>query len=432
MKIGMVSLGCAKNLVDSEMIMGLLKESNMEIVNDVDKADIIFINTCGFIESAKEEAINTILEMLDYQKDGKKIVVSGCLVERYKKDLEKSIPEVDLYVSIKEYPNIGKIFAEKFNIKSNNLSLCHQNRVLTSKDGSVYVRIADGCDNRCHFCAIPLIRGSYNSRSIKDIVSEVIDHVKNGKKEINLISQDTTRYGKDFKDGTTLVTLLKELVKIEGISMIRLLYLYPEEITDELIDFIHDNKSICRYFDVPIQHASNKMLHNMNRRGSKEFMIDLFDKIKLKMPDAILRTTLILGYPTETEDDHNELKDFISYVKFDRLGAFTYSKEEDTVGYNMKPVVNKNTAKRRYNEIMKIQKKIAIEQSKRFIGTKMDVLIEDYDFNELSYEGRSYAYAPDDIDGKIYVYSVKMLEKGNIYSVSIVDTDGYNLIGKIE
>lgn len=431
MKLGIISLGCAKNLVDSELILGLMNDFGFDIVNDIKKADFIIVNTCGFIESAKEEAINTILEVLDYQKKGKKIIVTGCLVERYYDDLKKSIPEVDLYVRIKDYINFGNIFSEKFNLKRVDESLYHHKRIVTTKPHTAYVRISEGCDNKCHYCAIPLIRGSFVSRGIDSIYDEVLELSKKGVKEINLISQDTTHYGFDFRNGTTIVTLLKRLVTIDGIK-IRLLYLYPDEISDELIYFMRDNDKMLRYFDVPIQHASNKILRSMNRRSTKELMINLFDKIRREMPDAVLRTTVIVGYPGETKEDYEELLDFMKQIKFDRLGCFTYSKEEDTVAYDLKPVVRKDVAKRRMENLMESQEVIALERGKTFIGKKMNVIIEDYDFNEFSYIGRSYSFAPDDIDGKIYVYSSKMLEMGNVYEASIIDCDAFNLVGRID
>lgn len=430
MKLGIISLGCSKNLVDSELILGLMNDFGFDITNDIKKADFIVVNTCGFIESAKEEAINTILDVCDYQKKGKKIIVTGCLVQRYLDDLKKSIPEVDLYVPIKDYPHIGDIISKKFNLKKTNESLYHHKRVLTTKPHTVYLRISDGCDHRCHYCAIPLIRGGYVSRPLNDIVEEAKELASNGAIEINLISQDTSYYGYDFKDGTNLVTLLKKLVKIDNVKY-RMLYLYPDWVTDELIEFIKNNDGIMPYFDVPIQHASNKILKSMNRISTKELMLDRFNKIRKEIPEAVLRTTVIVGYPGETKEDYQELLDFIKEVKFDRLGCFTYSKEEDTIAYDLKPVVRKDVSRKRMENLMELQEKIALERGKTFVGKKMKVCIEAYDFNELAYTGRSYSFAPDDIDGRIYVYSKDELKIGNVYEVEIIDNDEFNLSGRI-
>lgn len=430
MKLGIISLGCAKNLVDSELILGLMNDFGFDITSDIKKADYIVVNTCGFIESAKEEAINTILDVCDYQTKGKKIIVTGCLVERYLKDLKKSIPEVDLYVPIKDYPRIGDIISNRFGLKKTNESLYHHKRILTTQPHTAYLRISDGCDHRCHYCAIPLIRGKFVSRPMEEIIIEAKELADKGVIEINLISQDTSYYGYDLKNGTNLVTLLKELLKIENVKY-RMLYLYPDWVTDELIEFVKNNDRILPYFDVPIQHASNKILKSMNRISTKELMLDRFNKIRTEIPKAILRTTVIVGYPGETKEDYNELIDFIKKVKFDRLGCFTYSKEEDTVAYDLKPVVRKDVSKKRMENLMAVQEKIALERGKTFIGSKMNVCIEGYDFNELAYVGRSYAFAPDDVDGKIYVYSKEELKIGQVYSVEIVDNDEFNLSGRI-
>lgn len=427
MKVGLISLGCSKNLVDSEMVLGVIKKMDLEIVNDPNIADIIIINTCGFIESAKTEAINTILEMIDCKKRGAKICVIGCLVERYMKELPSLLPEVDLFIPIKDYFRFGELFSTLID-HSFASSLHHEDRVLTTPRYMAYVRIADGCDNRCHYCAIPLIRGGFRSRNIDDIVAEVKNLTDKGVKEINLISQDTTRYGKDIN--TNIVNLLKELVMNQDIKMIRLLYLYPEEITEELIQVIKNNDVICNYFDVPIQHASNEVLKNMNRRDTKEEMTKLFKHIREEMPNAILRTTVIVGYPGETRSQFLELRDFIKEIKFDRLGAFMYSKEEDTVAYSLPNQVTKKAKENRYNEIMAIQSEISYERGMARVGEVVDCIIEELDFETNCYLARSYAFAPDDIDGYIFVNSDKDLEFGSIHRCEIENADLYNLFAK--
>lgn len=428
MKVGLISLGCSKNLVDSEMILGVIRKMNLEIVSDYEQADIIIINTCGFIESAKQEAINTILEMCDYKSLGKKIVVTGCLTQRYIKELPELLPEVDLFVPISSYPHFGELFSSLVDFSFSS-SLHFDDRVLSTPPYMAYVRIADGCDNRCHYCAIPLIRGGFCSRRIEDICNEVKMLTDRGVYEINLISQDTTRYGTDIN--TSICDLLRELVKNKDIKFLRLLYLYPEEITKELISVIKENDVICNYFDVPIQHANNRVLKSMNRRDKKENMTELFNYIRSEIPDAVLRTTVIVGYPGETRSEFLELKQFIKDIKFDRLGAFMYSKEEDTVAFDMPNQVTKKAKENRYNEIMTIQADISLSQGQRFIGKMMKAIVCELDFETNLYLGRSYAFAPDDIDGYIFIDSEEDLTLGKCVMVMIDRADVYNLYGHV-
>lgn len=419
MKIGLISLGCAKNQVDSEMILGVFKKS--EITNKIDEADVIIINTCGFIESAKKESIDTILEMADYHK---KLIVTGCLVERYYEDLKKTLPEVDLFIRIKDYPHIKEILEEFLNEKVKPFK--EENRRLITPKHLAYLRISDGCNNRCNYCAIPLIRGNYRSRLEDDIYEEAISLVNKGVKEIVLISQDTTRYGTDL--GTTnIVKLLKRLDDIEGVEFIRFLYLYPKDVTDELIDTVKCSKHITPYFDIPIQHASNKMLKYMNRRDTNEGLYSLVERIRKSIPNATLRTTVMLGFPYEEEEDFNILKKFIKDVRFDKLGGFTYSKEEDTPAYPM-PQVNKNVAKRRLNEIMRMQEVISLEKGLERVGEIHKAIIEE--FEGYYYIGRSFCFAPDDVDGYLFIESDVELKPGDIVNVEITDADSYNLFGK--
>lgn len=419
MKIGLISLGCAKNQVDSEMILGLF--SKKDITNDIKEADVIIVNTCGFIESAKKESIDTILEVSDYKK---KLIVTGCLVERYYDELKKLLPEVDLFIRIKDYPRIKEILKDFLNEDTKKFE--EKNRILITPKHLAYLRISDGCNNRCNYCAIPLIRGNYRSRLEDDIYDEAISLVKKGVKELVLISQDTTRYGTDLGN-TNIVKLLKRLDDIEGIEFIRFLYLYPKDVTDDLINTVKDSKHITPYFDIPIQHASNKVLKYMNRRDTIEGLRDLISRIRKSIPKAVIRTTVMLGFPYEEEEDFKILKDFVKEIRFDKLGGFTYSKEEDTPAYSM-PQVNKNTAKRRLNEIMHMQEKISLEKGLERVGEIHKMIIEDYD--GYYYIGRSFAFAPDDVDGYLFALSDKKLKIGDIIDVEIIDADSYNLFGK--
>ena len=430
MKLGLISLGCAKNRIDSELFLGVAKQYNIELTSLLDEADIIVINTCGFIESAKQEAIDTILEVCDYEN--KKIVVMGCLVERYQQSLEESIPEVDFFFPIRDYDNIDELF-KKLTSSTLSYKMDYTKRVITTSNHSVYLRIAEGCDNKCAYCAIPLIRGKFKSRDFDSLIEEAKVLVSNGAKEITLIAQDTTRYGTDFKetDPRRLEHLLRAITEINGVEWVRVLYLYPDEITKEILLEIKNNKKVAKYFDIPIQHSSNKMLSAMNRRGSKELIKEHIKYIRDFIPEAIIRTTLITGFPTEEESDFIELLELVKETKFERLGCFTFSNEEDTASYDMYPKVHSRTAKRRYNTIMKEQEKISLEFNKSLIGKKYNCIIDDYDFDKFAYVGRNYMYAPDDVDGYIYIYSPIELEIGNIVNVEIIDASSYDLEAKL-
>lgn len=430
MKLGLISLGCAKNRIDSELFLGVAKQYNVELTSSLDEADIIAINTCGFIESAKQEAIDTILEICDYQD--KKIIVMGCLVERYQQSLEESIPEVDFYFPIKDYNNIDELF-KKLTSSTLSYKMDYTKRVVTTSKHSVYLRIAEGCDNKCAYCAIPLIRGKFRSRDFDSLIEETRVLVANGAKEITLIAQDTTRYGTDFKDKDPrrLEHLLRAISELKGVEWVRVLYLYPDEITKEILLEIKNNKKVAKYFDIPIQHASNKMLSTMNRRGSKELIKEHIKYIRDFIPEAIIRTTLITGFPTEEETDFKELLELVKETKFERLGCFTFSNEEDTASYDMYPKVHAKTAKRRYNTIMKEQEKISLEFNQSLIGKKFNCIIDDYDFDKFAYIGRNYMFAPDDIDGCIYIYSPIELEIGSIVCVEIIDASTYDLDAKL-
>lgn len=429
MKVGLVSLGCAKNLVDSEAILALMKNNDFEIVSSPSEADVIIINTCGFIESSKQESINTILEMASYNA---LLVVTGCLVQRYKEELEKELPEVDLFVPIRDYDKLGELISEKMKIKKMVGCFDFSSRVLSTPFYTAYLKISEGCNNRCTYCAIPLIRGSFVSYPLENLVNQAKDLASKGVKELVVISQDTTRYGSDFEgQNITTVTLLKELLKIKEFSYIRLLYLYPDELSDELIELMGKEERLTPYFDLPIQHSSSKLLQSMNRRGDREFLLSLIKKIRDKVPNAILRTTLIVGFPGETEEDIEDLKSFIQEVKFDHLGCFTYSLEEGTVSSTFENQIDEETKQQRYESIMEIQAQISLENNKKRVGQTFKGIIIDYDEEHDDYLFRCAWNAPDDIDGNIYIKSEEPLEEGKEISVVIEDYDTYNLYGRI-
>ena len=435
MKVGFISLGCSKNLIDTEMTIGLFKNNNFEIVNDVEKAEIIIINTCGFIESAKQEAINTILEMAEYKEKGlcKYLIVMGCLVQRYKSELENAIPEVDLFISIDEYNEMWNKILNLLN-KNNFTSECekleYMNRIITTGNTTAYLKIAEGCSNRCTYCAIPYIRGAYVSRSIEDILEEANMLAKNGIKELIVIAQDTTRYGEDLYGKFKLSELLNKLCKIDGFEWIRFLYAYPEAITDELIETVKNNEKICNYFDIPIQHISDTILKRMNRRTTGKQIENLIAKIKKEIPDVVLRTSLIVGFPGETEEDFNKLYDFVKKGYFNKLGVFMYSKEDGTPAAKLKDQIHHNTKKKRYNEIMKIAKEVSKENLKSFIGRKYKVLIENNTFDNKFYIGRTYMDIPD-TDGVIIIKNTKDNMLGKFIECKVTDVKNYDLIGEI-
>jgi len=433
MKIGFISLGCAKNLVDSEMILGILQQAGCEIINDPSEADAIFINTCGFIESAKQETIDTINEMKLYNK---KLIVTGCYAKRYKEKLKKEMPFIDRIITLQDYPKIHLILNDVFSEAHMKFSpLRYEQRLLTRSEFSPYVKIGEGCNNNCTYCAIPLIRGRFHSKPFEDIIGEIKLLVKNGAKEINLISQDTSRYGSDFDSNheSQLDRLLHDVSQIDGVEMVRALYLYPDEITDKMINEVKTNPKIANYFDVPIQHISDRILKRMNRRGKKAFIESLFKKIKKQIPDAIIRTTYIVGFPGETQEDFDALYAFTEKFKIDRLGVFAYSKEEDTPAFKMDDQIPDQIKQDRLDQIMRLQKRIARDNNKSQKGTIHKTLIENYDAETKFYYGRSYAYAPDDIDGMIVFQSEDPIDIGQVVDVKITTFFGYDLIGdKIE
>ena len=427
-KVGIVSLGCMKNLVDSENILGLFDRNGYEITNDPKEADIIVINTCGFIESSKKESIENILEMIQY---GKKVVVTGCLAERYLEDLKREIPEVDLYIPIREYSHFNeKLYVLDKDIDA-SLGVDDEYRIVSTGPYSAYLKIGEGCDNRCSYCAIPLIRGGFVSRDYNAIIKEAKDLADNGIKEIVVLEQDTTKYGIDFKDKkVNIVDLLHGLLEIKGLEYIRLLYLYPDEISDELIELIGKEKRLTPYFDIPIQHSESHILKDMYRRGNKEFLIDLFNKIRNKVPNAILRTTVMVGFPGETEEDVDALIEFIKDVKFDHLGAFTYSQEENTPAASFPNQIDEDIKKKRLAKVMKAQQKVSYSLNKKHVDEIMEGLVIGRD-EHGNYLLRSYWNAPDDVDGKIYFTSEKKLNNGDIVKVKITGAFVYDLMGEL-
>ena len=425
-KVGIISLGCMKNRVDSENILGLFDRNGYEITNDPSDSDVIVINTCGFIESSKKESIENILEMIQY---GKKVVVTGCLAERYFEELKKEIPEVDLYIPIRDYSRFNeKLYLLDKEIDK-SIGVDDEYRIVSTGPYSAYLKIGEGCDNRCSYCAIPLIRGHFVSRPFDQIIKEAKELAEAGIKEIIVLEQDTTKYGIDLKEKKNIVDLLKELLKIEQFEYIRLLYLYPDEISDELIELIGKEKKLTPYFDVPIQHSEDHILKDMYRRGDKKFLISLFNKIREKVPNAILRTTVMVGFPGEKEEDIDNLISFMNEVKFDHLGAFTYSQEEGTPSASFPNQIDEEIKKKRLAKVMKAQQKISYSLNKKHIGEVMRGMVIGKD-DHGNYLLRSYWNAPDDVDGKIYFTSKKELHNGDMVYVKITCAFVYDLMGE--
>lgn len=427
MKVGFVSLGCCKNLVDSEQIMGVLMENGHEIVADPKKADAIVVNTCGFIESAKEESINTIFEMAQYAD---KLIVCGCLAQRYEEELKEEIPEIDAIIPIRDYGHLAQRLQEVLGGGSLG-DFAKSERPLSGTPWSAYVKISDGCSNHCTYCAIPLIRGDQKSKVIDEVVKEVKHLASIGVQEVTLIAQDTTKYGLDNYGKLMLAELLRQVEKVEGIRWIRVLYMYPDEIEDEVLEVMAASDKILPYFDIPMQHANDRLLKKMNRRGTKEDTIALVKKIRSMFPDAVLRTTAIVGFPSETDEEFEELVDFIREVEWDRLGAFTYSREEDTPAYDMDGLIDEVTAQSRLERLMAVQKGISKKKNEEKVGNVIEVLIEEKEGLKDQYRGRSAADAPDEVDGVVIVRSKKPLKIGGFVNVRITDATEYDLAGEV-
>ena len=429
MKVSFISLGCAKNLVDSEYILGLLRQdTSIEVVDDLSISDAIFINTCGFINDAKQEAIDTIFSVLNEKKDNAYVIVIGCLAKRYKQVLLEEIPEVDLIVGVDEYDTIGEQLNNLFNTCLPK-TYDPLKRSLTNPLPVAYLKIGEGCSNKCAYCAIPLIRGDYYSYPKEQILEDAKRLIKLGKKEIIIIAQDPTRYGKDIYDDYGVEELLDDLAKLDSSTYFRILYLYPDRISDRLIEVFKENSNIMPYFDIPVQHSSNKILELMKRSGTREKYLERINKIKTEIPEAILRTTLIVGFPGETQEDYEDLVSFVKEVKFDHLGVFAFSDEEDTLANTMENKVDYKIAKKREQEIMKIQKNISLALNKKRINQVHSVLIEDFDGN--NYYGRSYLYAPDAEDGYFIVTSKKNLIIGEFVDVKISSITAYDVKGEL-
>lgn len=455
MKVGFISLGCSKNLIDTEVAIGLFKDNHYEIVNNPNDAEILVVNTCGFIESAKEEAINTILEMAEYKKKKcKYLIAMGCLVQRYYEDLVKLLPEVDLFIKIDEYnilwdkieDLIKRDIVEKSKTKTSKkiseikpLPMPTYNefmeRVVTTGKNYAYLKIGEGCSNKCTYCAIPYIRGPFVSRKMEDILDEAEMLAKKGIKELIVIAQDTTKYGVDIYGESKLAELLEKISKVKGIEWIRFLYSYPEGITDKLINVVATNGKIAKYFDIPIQHISNPILKKMNRRTSKEDVTKIIEKIRKEVPDVTLRTSLIVGFPGETKENFEELLEFVKNTKFDKLGTFMYSKEEGTPAAKLPDQIHGNTKKARYNKIMEAQQEISKEILTNKIGKNYKVLVEDMSFDGKYFIGRTMQDVPEE-DGLVYIKNNKDLDENtilnNFVNCKIIEVSNYDLIGEIQ
>ena len=439
MNILFVSLGCDKNLVDSEVMLGLLAQKGHQMVDSEDAADVIVVNTCCFINDAKEESIQTILEMAEYKKDGsiKALIVTGCLAQRYKQEIMDEIKEVDAVLGTTSYDKIVEVIEEalqghkKLELTDiDALPTVESKRLVTTGGHFAYLKIAEGCDKHCTYCIIPKIRGNFRSVPMERLIKEAKDLVDQGVKEIILVAQETTLYGIDLYGKKSLHVLLKELCKISGLRWIRILYCYPEEITDELIQVIKEEDKICNYLDIPIQHASDGVLKRMGRRTSKQQLIDTVKKLREEIPDIALRTTLITGFPGETEEQHEELMEFVDEMEFDRLGVFTYSPEEDTPAATMPDQIEESVKEDRQAELMELQQEIAFDLAERMIGKEVIVMFEGKVADENVYVGRTYMDAPN-VDGLIFVETNEELMSGDFAKVKITGALEYDLIGEL-
>lgn len=439
MNILFVSLGCDKNLVDSEVMLGLLAKKGYSIVDSEEEADVIVVNTCCFIHDAKEESIQTILEMAEYKKDGsvKALIVTGCLAQRYKQEILDEIEEVDAVLGTTSYDKIVEAIEEALQGNKSleltdidTLPIVEGGRLVTTGGHFAYLKIAEGCDKHCTYCIIPKIRGNFRSVPMERLIQEAKELVEQGVKELILVAQETTLYGKDLYGKKSLHILLKELCKISGLRWIRILYCYPEEITDELIRVIKEEDMICKYLDIPIQHASDEVLKRMGRRTSKQQLIDTVRKLRTEIPDIALRTTLITGFPGETAEHHEELMEFVDEMEFDRLGVFTYSPEEDTPAATMPNQIEEEVKEDRQAELMELQQEIAFDLAERMIGKEVMVMFEGKVADENVYVGRTYKDAPN-VDGLIFVETDEELMSGDFAMVRVTGALDYDLIGEL-
>ncbi len=439
MKILFISLGCDKNLVDSEMMMGLLRNRGYEFTDDEMQADVIVVNTCGFINDAKEESINTILNMAQYKEHNlKALIVAGCLAERYKNEIMDELPEIDAIVGTTAFDKIvdvidGVLAGQKENALDDINRLCRPDtdRIISTGGYYSYLKIAEGCDKRCTYCSIPMIRGNFRSVPMEELLEEAEYLAGKGVKELILVAQETTLYGKDLYGEKKLPELLKRLCEVKGIEWIRLLYCYPEEITDELIEVIRVQKKICKYIDIPIQHASDAILKKMGRRTNNAELRAIIGRLREAIPEICIRTTLITGFPGESEEDHEILMDFVDEMEFDRLGVFTYSAEEDTAAARMEGQLDEEVKLTRRDEIMELQQEISIDKSSRYVDEVLEVIIEGQAADEDAlYVGRSYMDAPG-VDGYVFIKSEEELMSGDFARVRITKALEYDLIGEL-
>ena len=439
MKILFISLGCDKNLVDTEVMLGMLASRGYEMTNDEQDADIIVINTCCFIHDAKEESIQNILEMAEYKKNGsaKALIVTGCMAERYRQEILDEIPEVDEVLGTTAYDRIldavDAALAGQHEVMTADLDalpLPETKRLVTTGGHFAYLKIAEGCDKHCTYCIIPKIRGNFRSVPMERLLKEAQDLAEQGVKELILVAQETTLYGKDLYGEKSLPKLLRELCKISGIRWIRILYCYPEEITDELIQVMKEESKICHYLDLPIQHANDTILKRMGRRTSKQELIDIVQKLRKEIPDICLRTTLITGFPGETQEQHEEVMEFIDTLEFDRLGAFTYSPEEDTPAATFEDQIDEEVKEDRQADIMELQQEIAFDKAEDMIGREVLVMIEGKVADENAYVGRTYRDAPN-VDGLIFINTDVELISGDFAKVKVTGALDYDLIGEL-
>ena len=437
MKIGMVSLGCPKNLVDSEVMLGLIREKQLEITNDPAEADLIIVNTCGFIESAKEESINTVLQMAEYKQNGscKYLVMTGCLGQRYADELFESMPEVDAIVGTDSFTDIGWVIDQVMagkrlkhlqKLESKNVAM--PPRMLTTPGYMAYLKIAEGCDNCCSYCIIPQLRGPYTSRPYDEVLAEAKALAESGIKELIVVAQDTTRYGEDTTGKLLLPQLLHDLNALEGIEWIRVMYLYPNNFTDELIEAFATLDKVCKYIDIPLQHASDRLLDSMNRFDTREQVETLLNKLRTRIPGITIRTTFIVGFPGETEEDFEELKDFVEKQRFENAGVFQYSQEEGTVAGAMENQIAAEVKENRYHELMALQAGISEEIHQEREDAELDVLVEGFDEDNLAY-GRSTHEAPD-IDGTIFIENAEEIAVGDMVRVRILQGFTYEMVGE--
>ena len=439
MKILFISLGCDKNLVDTEVMLGMLASRGYEMTNDEQEADIIVINTCCFIHDAKEESIQNILDMAEYKKNGnaKALIVTGCMAERYRQEILDEIPEVDEVLGTTAYDRIldavDAALAGQHEVMTADLDalpLPETKRLVTTGGHFAYLKIAEGCDKHCTYCIIPKIRGNFRSVPMERLLKEAWDLAEQGVKELILVAQETTLYGKDLYGEKSLPKLLRELCKISGIRWIRILYCYPEEITDELIQVMKEEPKICHYLDLPIQHANDTILKRMGRRTSKQELIDIVQKLRKEIPDICLRTTLITGFPGETQEQHEEVMEFIDTLEFDRLGAFTYSPEEDTPAATFEDQIDEGVKEDRQADIMELQQEIAFDKAEDMIGREVLVMIEGKVADENAYVGRTYRDAPN-VDGLIFINTDVELISGDFAKVKVTGALDYDLIGEL-